>query len=161
MTLGAELDLASPQGERTLSVDDFFTADGIWNTVRERDEIVARVRVPIPALGLHTSFQKLRERQSVDFPLLNLALAVEFEEDGQTVKSIALVVAALGAKPRRIGRLDELAVGEKLTADLIEEIGRQAHRQCHPLENIIVEIEWRRAMVPVYVRRAFGEIANQ
>jgi len=160
MTLNAELDLASPRGERTLSVDDFFTADGIWNTVREQDEIITRIRLPVPPAGLRTSFQKLRERKSVDFPLLNLALAVEFEEDGESVKSMAMVVAALGAKPRRIGRLDQLAAGKKLTPELIEEIGQQAHRQCNPLDNIIVEIEWRRAMVPVYVRKAMHEIGN-
>ena len=158
MTLGAQLDLASPRGTRTLSVDDFFTADGIWNTVREKDEIVTRVRVRVPPNGLRSSFQKLRERKSVDFPILNLALAVEFEEDGETVKSMEMAVAALGAKPRRIGRLDQLAAGKKLTPDLIEEIGQQAHRQCNPLDNIIVEIEWRRAMVPVYVRRAFADV---
>jgi CO/xanthine dehydrogenase FAD-binding subunit len=108
---------------------------------------------------LRTSYQKLRERKSVDFPLMNLALALELSDD-QVVESISLVVAALGAKPRRIGGLDKLLIGERVTDERIEEVARQAYRQCNPLENIIVDVEWRRAMVPVYVRRAFREVLS-
>lgn len=157
MVLNAEVDLAGPDGERTLRLDDFFTADGIWNTSRSPDELVVRVRVPLPAPRLRVSYQKLRERKSVDFPLMSLALAVE-RDPGDSVVSIGLVVSALGAKPRRIGGLNKLATGKKLTPDLIEEVSDQAYRQCNPLDNLIVEIEWRRAMVPVFVRRAFREI---
>lgn len=160
MTLGAEVDLASPRGERTVSVDDFFVTDGIWNTAREPDELVVRVRVPKPPANLRTAYEKLRERKSVDFPILSVALALALDAD-ERVESIALVVSALGAKPRLIGRLEKIAIGERVTDDLIEEIGRQAHRQCHPLDNIIVETDWRRAMVPVYVRRAFHRLLDR
>ncbi|UCF19680.1 MAG: FAD binding domain-containing protein [Gemmatimonadota bacterium] len=156
MALGAKVDTASPEGVRSVELDEFFIADGIWNTQRKPDEIVTRLRVPLPSPGLRTSYQKLRERRSVDFPLLSLALAVGLDGDDR-VESIALVVAALGAKPRRIGGLETLAKGERLHDELIEEIARQAYRQSNPLDNIIVDIEWRRAMVPVFVRRAIRE----
>ena len=44
---------------------------------------------------------------------------------------------------------------------LVEEVARQAYRQCNPLDNIITDVEWRRAMVPVYVRRAFAEVLQK
>ena len=160
MTLNASIDLASADGRRTLPVDDLYVADGIWNTKREPHELVTRVRVPMPAPGLRASYLKLRERKSVDFPLMGLALAVGMDDDG-VVQSIALVVTALGAKPRRIGGLDRIVAGEQLSAEVIEEVAQQAYRQCKPLDNIIVELEWRRAMVPVYVRRAFKEVLAQ
>ncbi len=160
MAMNAVVDIASTAGERTTSLDDFFTADGIWNTRREPNEIVTRVRVPKPSARTRVSYQKLRERKSVDFPLLSLALAVDLDE-GDVVRSIGLVVAALGAKPRRVGGLDKIIVGERISADRIEEIGRQAYRQCNPLSNLIVDLEWRRAMVPVFVRRAFDDILTR
>lgn len=160
MALSAEINLASADGYRSLSLDDFFTADGIWNTKREPHELVTRLRVPVPSPRLRMSYQKLRERKSVDFPLMSLALALELNDE-QVVESIALVVAALGAKPRRIGGLDKLMVGERVTPERVEEVAQHAYRQCNPLDNIIVDVEWRRAMVPVYVRRAFGELLAQ
>ena len=41
------------------------------------------------------------------------------------------------------------------------ELAERAYKQCHPLENIIVDPEWRRAMVPVYVRRALERLAGR
>lgn len=157
MALGAEIDIASAAGERSLNLSDFFTADGIWNKKLERHELVTRVRLPLPSPKLRAIYTKVRERKSVDFPLLGIALAVELDEGG-VLESVTLVVSALAAKPRVIGGLEKVAVGKKPTADVIGEIAAQAHRQCNPLDNIIVEIEWRRAMVPVYVRRAFDAI---
>ena len=160
MTLDAQVEVASADGARTVPLSDFFGADGIWNTAREPHEIVTRVRIPKPAPGLRTSYQKLRERKSVDFPILSLALAVELDDAAEVVRRMALVVSALGARPRTIARLDELAVGERITDEVIEAVAMQAHKQCHPLDNLIVDPEWRRAMVPVHVRRAFREVLS-
>jgi len=157
IALGAQIDIASGDGQRSCDLSDFFIADGIWNKRLERHELVTRVRVPMPSPKLRATYTKVRERRSVDFPLLGIALAAELDE-GDVLESISLVVAALGAKPRVIGGLDKLAVGQKPTDDVIAEVAAQAYRQCNPLDNIVVEIEWRRAMVPVYVRRSFQAI---
>jgi 4-hydroxybenzoyl-CoA reductase subunit beta len=156
ITLGAQVDLVGPEGERSLPVEDFFVADGVWNTVRHPGELVVRVRIPLPAPGLRTSYQKLRQRNSIDFPLLSIALAADLAPD-RAVTSLSLVVSALGSRPRMVSGLDKIAVGQPLPA-IAEAVARQAHKQCHPLENLIVDPDWRRAMVPVYVRRALQEI---
>lgn len=153
ITLGATLDLVSPRGERSVPVADFFVADGVRNTVREPDEIVVAVRIPVPPQTTRTAFQKLRQRGSIDFPLLNVALAVDLDE-GDVVRDIRLVVSALGARPRVVAGLDRIAVGRRLDDDVVDGVARRAFDQCHPLTNIIVDPEWRRAMVPVHVRRA-------
>jgi 4-hydroxybenzoyl-CoA reductase subunit beta len=153
MTLGAEVDLSGPEGDRTVPVSEFFVADGIANTCREPGELVVRVRIPRPAPGLRTAYVKLRQRKSIDFPLLSVAVAGEVEPDG-TVRDLRGVVTALGSRPRQLTGWADLARGERLTDSVVEALAERAHRQCHPLENIIVDPEWRRAMVPVYVRRA-------
>jgi 4-hydroxybenzoyl-CoA reductase subunit beta len=158
MTVGAVADLASADGARTVKVDDFFVADGQWNTVRKPDELVVRLRIPLPGPGVRTAYRKVRQRESIDFPLLSIALAADVGDD-QTVRSMTLVVTALGARPRVVTGLDKLAAGHRL-ADVADAIAAQAHKQCHPLENIIVDPDWRRAMVPVYIRRAIEEIAG-
>jgi CO/xanthine dehydrogenase FAD-binding subunit len=156
MTLGAVVDLVSADGQRTVPVERFFVADGVWNTVRRRDELLVRVRIPLPAPGLRTAYTKVRQRESVDFPLLSIALAAQVDAD-ETLRDVSLVVSALGSRPRVVAGLDKL-VGLKL-ADAADPIAQQAFKQCHPLENIIVDPDWRRAMVPVYVRRAVDSLA--
>jgi 4-hydroxybenzoyl-CoA reductase subunit beta len=153
MTLNASVDLVSGDGERTVSVEDMFVADGIWNTVRRPDEILARVRIPRSSAGLRTGFEKLRQRNAIDFPLLNVAIAAHIDA-GEEIGSIKVVVSALGSRPRAISGLDQIAVGRRLADDVIDAVAERAHQQCHPLTNITVDADWRRAMVPVHVRRA-------
>jgi len=156
-TLGASLVLRSAAGERVVPVADFFVADGIANTVRSPDELVVEVRVPLPGPRTRTAYGKLRQRNSIDFPLLNVAVAGEFADDG-TVQDLRVVVSALGSRQRALTGIDRIAVGRRLDDDVVEAVAERAHAQCHPLTNIIVDPDWRRAMVPVHVRRALRSL---
>jgi 4-hydroxybenzoyl-CoA reductase subunit beta len=159
ITLGAEVELASPEGTRRVPVEELFIADGIWNSVRRADEIVTTVRVPLAAARYAAGFGKVRQRNAIDFPLLNVAAAAELADDG-TISELRMVVSALGARPRVLSGLDRVAHGRVLDEDVIEAVAERAYQQCHPLTNIIVDPDWRRAMVPVQVRRVLRELAN-
>jgi 4-hydroxybenzoyl-CoA reductase subunit beta len=107
---------------------------------------------------VRTAYTKVRQRNSIDFPLLSIAAAAEVDGDDR-VRRMSLVVSALGSRPRVVTGLDKLVPGQRL-ADVVEAVAQQAFKQCHPLENIIVDPDWRRAMVPVYVRRTLLEMMS-
>jgi CO/xanthine dehydrogenase FAD-binding subunit len=109
--------------------------------------------VPLPRPGLRTAFEKLRQRNAIDFPLLNVAVAAELTAAGATT-AMTVVVSALGSRPRILTGLENVALGRPLDENTIDAVAQRAHAQCHPLTNLIVDPDWRRAMVPVYVRRA-------
>lgn len=157
MTLGAVAELRGPDGEQEVPVDDFFVPDGIWNTRRERDQLVTRIRIPLPHDDLRTGYAKLRQRNSIDFPLLTVAVAARVDGEDR-VHEIRGVVTGLGSRPKELTGWDDIAVGEVLTDEVVAALGERAHQQCHPLENMILDPEWRRAMVPVYVKRALGRL---
>jgi CO/xanthine dehydrogenase FAD-binding subunit len=102
-------------------------------------------------------YRKVRQREAIDFPLLSLAAAAQVDDDG-TARSLSLVVSALGARPKLVTGLDRVVSGHRL-GEVADAVAAQAFKQCHPLENLIVDTEWRRAMVPVYVRRLLAELA--
>lgn len=158
--LGATLEITGQGGRRTVPVSEFYSSDGVWNRRMEPDELLTSIFVPYPEAPSRTSFQKMRLRDSIDFPVVNLAVAVTLDAEAR-VTGMSMVASALGAYPRRIGKVEETAAGNRLTPSVIDAIADQAFRQCHPLANIIVDVEWRRAMVPVLVRRALQEIAAQ
>jgi 4-hydroxybenzoyl-CoA reductase subunit beta len=152
----ATVDLVGPDGPRSVLVNDLFRADGIWNSTRTPDEIVTRIRIPIRP-ERRSSYAKLRQRGSIDFPLLTVCVSAEFD-DGR-VTTIDGVVTALGARPKRLTGWDVIAEGQRLDEAVIDQLAARAHKQCTPLENIIVDPEWRKAMVPVYVTRALQDLA--
>ncbi len=157
LPLEAELTIMGPAGERTVPISAFFTSDGVWNRRMEPGELLISIQVPRPGVGTRHSFQKLRARDSIDFPMLNLAVRVDFAEDG-TVADLQMVASAIGSHPRKLGKVGTVAVGSRLTDSVVEDVAQEAFRQCHPLDSIPVDAEWRRAMVPVLVRRAMAEI---
>ena len=155
IALGAGVEVAGPDGVREVGVEELFVADGVRNVRLERGELVVRVRVPGTGEGLRrlTGYAKLRQRGSIDFPLLTVAVAVWLDEE-ERVAAIRGVVTGLGSRPRVLSGWEAIAVGEPWSDQLFPALAERAHAQCRPLENMTTDPDWRRAMVPVYVRRA-------
>ncbi|MHB1843411.1 MAG: FAD binding domain-containing protein [Deltaproteobacteria bacterium] len=151
-SLGARVRLASAAGERELPLSAFYVADGIRNTVRRPDEILVEAIVPRLSGELRMGFSKLRMRAAIDFPALSVGAA--FGLNGEVVSSLSVVVSALAARPHEVRGLERL-IGRPFGPELVREVGLSAQKQCHPLTNINVDPEWRRAVLPVYVRKAF------
>ena len=158
IAMDATASLSGPEGERDIALSDWFVADGIWNSVRKPDEVLTRIRIPIRPENV-TSYAKLRQRGSIDFPLLTVAITAALGPD-HTVRSLTGVVTALGSRPKVLSGWSTLAEGQTLNADVIDALAERAYKQCTPLENIIVDPVWRKAMVPVQVRRALETLVE-
>jgi 4-hydroxybenzoyl-CoA reductase subunit beta len=155
IALGATVEIAGPQGRRTLPLDEFFVADGVHNNVLGPADLLTRVTVPARATGMRAGYQKLRPRAAIDFPMLSVAFAARVAND--TCEDARLVVSAIAAKPRVINGVDATVAGKPLDRALAQQLGEMAHKQCHPLINVPYDAAYRREMVPVYVRRAVLE----
>lgn len=155
IALDASLELVSASGARSVPARAFYTADGAANTVLAPGELLVSVRVP-RRVGRASAYEKLRRRGAIDFPLLSVAASVE-REDG-VVTAFELVVSALAARPRRVLRATELAVGRPSEAFPCDAVAALARKECAPLPNIDGDVAWRREMVPVMVLRALRRL---
>jgi 4-hydroxybenzoyl-CoA reductase subunit beta len=163
MTLSAVLVIEGPDGRRTIPVDEFWVADGIWNKKLEAGEILVEVRIPPTAPGHRGAYGKLRDRGSIDFPLLGVAVRLDLDAAG-AVADADLVITALAARPLRIQKARASLAGAKTGTKAFEEAvaqsAAQAYAQCHPMENIPGDADYRREMVPVFVRRTLEAAAR-
>ena len=133
MVLGADITLHGPEGERSIEANSFYTPDGIYNTVKQQDELVVGVRVPLPS-GRSSAFDKLRRRGAIDFPLLNVAARLDRNEDG-SIQDAAMVVSALAARPKKL-KAARLLLGQQPSEALFDRAADAAYKQCKPLTNI-------------------------
>lgn len=158
ITLGASALLVGPRGQREVPLSELYVADGIANTVIAADEVLTRVRVPLPAREgasrWRFGYEKLRIRAAIDYPALTVASAVRLGE-GDRIEELRLCLSALGSRPHPVKRLEAL-VGKPLDAAAAQEAGLAAQRQCHPLTNINVDPGWRRELIPLLVRKALS-----
>lgn len=160
LALGARFSLLSARGERTVDAVDFYTADGIHNTVLEPGEIVTHARVPL-VLHRRSAFTKLRRRAAIDFPLLSIAARLDLRgSHGTLVEAAEVVISALGARPRRLRAAADVAPGTPAEG-LAERLAKAAFRECKPLTNVDDDTAWRRAMVPVLVKKAVARALGE
>ncbi|MCP4737335.1 MAG: hypothetical protein GY873_24375, partial [Bosea sp.] len=105
-TLGAQLTFQSlatpeqveagaPEGIQTkpVPVDGLFKADGAYNKKVGLQELLTEIRIPAQAPGHRGSYQKLRLRNSIDFPQLGVAARIDLADDGTIAdaKIVAIV----------------------------------------------------------------------
>ena len=154
IALGAGVEIAGAEGRRTMSVEDFFVADGAWNRALGRDELVTRIVVPRSARGMKTAYRKLRPRGAIDFPMLSIAFAARGDA---SLEEARLVVSALAAKPKVVGGLGKSLHGNPLDESTAEAIAAAAYKQCRPQTNVPYDTWWRHEMVPVLVKRTVME----
>lgn len=153
IALGADIHLIGKGGERVVPACDFYTADGVKNTVLEPGEIVVRAAVPLVS-GRKSAFEKLRKRGAIDFPLLSVAARFDLDpaKPGH-VTGADVVVTALGARPRRVRAAAKVGPNTPVER-LADTLAQGAYAECKPLTNLDDEAEWRREMVPVLVKKA-------
>ncbi|MEQ1892620.1 MAG: FAD binding domain-containing protein [Planctomycetota bacterium] len=155
LTLAAELVFLGPAGRRVLAIDALYDHDGIYNKT-VKGELLVAVRIPPTPAGHRGAYGKLRERGSIDFPLLGVAARLDLGPDGVVTRA-ELAAVALQARPLRLKKAAQVLLGKRAAAPefaaAAAEAGELAHRQCHPLANIPGDPDYRREMVPVYVRR--------
>jgi 4-hydroxybenzoyl-CoA reductase subunit beta len=165
LTLRARVRLASPDGStREVEVASLYSADGISNKRTTLGEILTEVVIPAPHPGHRGAYGKLRDRGSIDFPLLGVAVRLDLGADGR-IAGADLAAVALAARPVQIRGAEGLLQGvdpadAQAFDTALEAVARLAHRQCHPLPNIPGDAAYRREMVPVYVRRTLRAAAS-
>jgi 4-hydroxybenzoyl-CoA reductase subunit beta len=156
-SLGAQVRLVGPAGERTIPVQALFRDDGIEYLAKRPDEILTEIVLP-PADGWRSAYLKLRRRGSFDFPVLGVAVALQLE--GETVRAARIVLGAVASQPREATAAAAALVGERLTPETITRVADLAAGPSKPLDNTDFTHPYRKKVTRVYVARALAGLGG-
>ena len=112
VALDAQMVIQSASGIRVVNAEDYFIGPGTditRMTVLAPDELLTAIRIPSTWAGAEFYFEKVRDRNVWDFPLLNVASAARFT--GANIESIRIVVNAAAARPLRLHAVEAAVVG--------------------------------------------------
>jgi 4-hydroxybenzoyl-CoA reductase subunit beta len=162
MTLDATLEIESRHGRRRVAIDDFWVHDGTLNRRLDPGEILVAVHIPATLPGHHGAYGKLRERGSIDFPLIGVAVRLD-AGPADRIQRADVVLTALEPCPRRIPTAHERLRGEQLGTPsfdrAVDDVADAAYHHCHVSPNMPGDEVWRKEMIPVYVRRTLRAAA--
>jgi xanthine dehydrogenase YagS FAD-binding subunit len=136
VALGAEFVLRSRSGERVLAAEDYFVGPDIditHMTVRRPDELLTTIRVPGTFAGAEFYFEKVRDRQVWDFPLVNVASAMTLS--GGMIQQIRLAVGAVAPRPLRLTTVEEAVTGQRRNEQTATMAGELAVEGAAPLRH--------------------------
>src|SRR6201988_2520749 len=125
IALDAKFVIRTPKGERVVNAEDYFIGPGTditrMNILRPGDLLTA-IRLPADWAGAKFYFEKVRDRNVWDFPLMNVAAAMVVT-DGK-IERIRLAVNAAAARPLRLTAVEDAVRGRAPDATTGEMAGR-------------------------------------
>ena len=154
IALGADVEIASSEGRRTLPIDELF-AD-YMETILEPGELLTAVLLPAP--GSSSAYVKHRLR-GIDTAIVGVGIGLTLADDGTTCESARIGLSGAGATPLRARGAEAALAGVSLTPQAWAGAGRIAAEECEPLEDTEASEWYRRKMVDRFVQRA-GALAH-
>ena len=154
---GATLQIASPDGERTVPIREFFA--GPRATVLGPTDVVTAIEVAAPAAGSGDANQRQGGRVSLTLPIASAAAVVSM--DGDSCRDAALALGAVAPTPLHVPAVGELLEGKELSAELLEEAGELASAAAKPIDDLRASKTYRHELVKVLTRRAISAAADR
>jgi len=156
LTLDAEIEIAGLRGMRRLPLADFYLNDGMNRIALARDELVTAVYLPARTAGRRGVYHKLRIRESIDYPLAGVAVALDVDRSG-VCREARVAITAVNPAPLLVREAAEWLVGQKYSPELVERAAHAAIRTGKPLTTSASTPVYRRDILRLFTRRALEE----
>ncbi|HTA43345.1 MAG TPA: xanthine dehydrogenase family protein subunit M [Bryobacteraceae bacterium] len=148
IALDAKFVIRTHKGERIVNAEDYFIGPDIDITrlhILKPGDLLTAIRIPSTWAGARFYFEKVRDRNVWDFPLLNVASAIRLS--GNTIESIRIAVNGAAARPLRLQAVENLVRGKPAIASTGEMAGELAVQGAIPLQFNAYKIPLMRNLV--------------
>jgi xanthine dehydrogenase YagS FAD-binding subunit len=155
IALDARFVLRTPKGERVVDAEDYFVGPDIDITrlhILRPGDLLTAIRIPSAWAGAQFYFEKVRDRNVWDFPLLNVASAMVVS--GGQIERIRIAVNGAAARPLRLKSVENAVVGKPPNATTGEMAGKMAVQGALPLQFNAYKIPLMRNLV----KRSIGGV---
>jgi aerobic carbon-monoxide dehydrogenase medium subunit len=149
LAVDAEIHLKGPRGWRAVKASDFFL--DLFTVDLAPDELIAGVQfAPVKT----AAYAKLHQRAS-HFAIVGVAAALDVAEGA--IRSARVGLTGAGTHAVRLSSVERALAGKRASAKTIEEAAREAGAGIETINaDIHASEEYRRAMIPVFTRRALA-----
>ncbi len=135
IALDAKFVIRTSKGERVVDAEDYFVGpetDITRLNILKPGDLLTAIRIPATWAGSKFYFEKVRDRNVWDFPLMNVASAIKIS--GGTIRDIRIAVNAVAPRPMRLKVVEDAMRGKAANADTGEMAGKLAVQGAVPLQ---------------------------
>jgi xanthine dehydrogenase YagS FAD-binding subunit len=121
VALDATMIVQNSRGVREVPAEDFFIGPSVdieRTTVLEPGDILTSIRIPSTWAGANFYFEKVADRATWDFALVNVAAALRF--NGDVIQDLRVVCGGVQCTPRRLNGVEDIVRGSSRDDETIE-----------------------------------------
>ncbi|MEK9761713.1 MAG: xanthine dehydrogenase family protein subunit M [Deltaproteobacteria bacterium] len=125
----AKMVIQNSDGVKTVSAEEFFIGPDVditRMTVLKPGDILTKIILPKQWANSRAYFEKVADRQTWDFALVNIAVAMIVK--GGKIDKARVACGGVQCTPRRLSGVEDLIIGEALGSELEELAGSVASR---------------------------------
>jgi xanthine dehydrogenase YagS FAD-binding subunit len=155
IAVDAKFVILTPNGERVIDAEDYFIGPDIDITslhVLKPGELLTAIRIPSAWEGVQFYFEKVRDRNVWDFPLLNVASAMVISNG--VIDKIRIAVNGAAARPLRLTAVEDAVRGKPANVSTGAMAGKLAVQGAVALQFNAYKIPLMRNLV----KRAIGGV---
>jgi xanthine dehydrogenase YagS FAD-binding subunit len=148
IALDAKFVIRTRKGERVVDAEDYFIGPDIDITrlhILQPGDLLTSIRIPSKWAGTQFYFEKIRDRNVWDFPLMNVASALV--ASGDRIEQIRIAVNGAAARPLRLKAVEDAVRGKPRDAATGELAGKLAVQGAVPLQFNAYKIPLMRNLV--------------
>ena len=157
LALDAEMDIRSARGSRTVAARDFFLS--VFSTALDPDELLVRVKVPLPPVGEGFGF-RLFNRRAGDFAIVSVAVTLARAPNNKIVR-LRLAIGGIGPVPIRVEQLAASEASEALAEQWSARVAAAVADGVEIEENERAPVEFRKELIAALTREALDEALNK
>ena len=146
----AVANVAGPNGDRQIAVEDFCTAPG--SNALERGEMLVSISFPAPTGGFGANYMRFIPRNEMDIAVAGAGTSVVL--DNGNIKSARVALAAVAPVPLFVTAINDAIAGKPANEDTLAEAGQIAKDAARPITDMRGTIEYRKHLCDVLTRRS-------
>ena len=157
IVLEATVEIAGPNGRRSVAVEDFCTAPG--RNVLDAGEFVVSLNFPVPAAGSGARFLRFIPRNEMDIAVTNAATQLRIENGSVAWARVA--IGAVAPTPLLVADAAAALVGQPLSDDTIAAAAAASRAATNPIDDMRGSIRQRVHLAGVLTERTIRQAAER
>lgn len=141
--LQAQLEITSRRGSRMMDIEDFIQGPG--KTSLKEDELLTKIRIPLPAAATSSYYFKVGQRKALAIAVCSMAVALQVQ--AEQIERVRIAWGSVGPTVMVFPEADKMLQGRTLSVGLLREYGERAAQQVQPISDIRASARYRRMLV--------------
>jgi carbon-monoxide dehydrogenase medium subunit len=159
--LDAEVEIAGPAGKGWRPIGDLFLGPG-QSAVDPTRQMITAIRFAALGPGQGSAWERIGRRRALVLPILNCAVSVALNGDGQQVQWARIGLGPVAPVPFRARQAEAFLAGRPATEETFVQAAEIAAGEAHPRTSLLrASKEYRTEVLPVLVRQALERATAQ